>query len=108
MAQLPDQDLLASLVNTEHIYHNAPSGYLSILPDGTIIRLNRTLLNRLGYNEEEVLYHKKFPDLLSKGGRIHYEMFFRPMITINGNVKELNYEIIKKDGSSFSALLNGN
>jgi PAS domain S-box-containing protein len=105
--QLPHHDLLASLVDTELIYHNAPSGYLSILPDGTIIRLNRTLLNWLGYKEEEILYHKKFSDLLSKGGRIHYEMFFRPMITVNGNIKELNYEIIRKNGSSFPALLNG-
>jgi PAS domain S-box-containing protein len=104
----PDRDLLASLVDTEMIYQNAPSGYLSILPDGTIIRLNRTLLSWLGYNEEEILYKKKFSELLSKGGLIHYEMFFRPMLTINGNVKEFNYEITKKDGTGFPALLSGN
>lgn len=108
MSQLPDHDFLASLVDLELIYHNAPSGYLSLLPDGSIIRLNQTLLNWLGYKQEEILYHKKFSDLLSKGGRIHYEMFFRPMITVNGNIKELNYEIIKKDGSTFPALINGN
>lgn len=108
MPQLPDHDFLASLVDLELIYHHAPSGYFSLLPDGTIIRLNQTLLNWLGYDEEEILYKKKFSDLLSKGGRIHYEMFFRPMITINGNIKELNYEIIRKDGSSFPALINGN
>lgn len=104
----PDGKLLASLVDTETIYENAPSGYLSTLPDGTIIRLNRTLLSWLGYDEEEILYKKKFSELLSKGGLIYYEMFFRPMLTINGNVKEFNYEITKKDGTSFPALLNGN
>jgi PAS domain S-box-containing protein len=107
VAQLPDQDLLASLVDTEFIYQNSPSGYLSILPDGTIIRLNHTLLNWLGYGEAEILYQKKFVDILSKGGGIHYEMFFRPMITVNGNIRELNYEILRKDHSSFPALISG-
>ncbi len=107
MPQLPDPDFLASLADTEFIYQNSPSGYLSILPDGTIIRLNRTLLNWLGYQEEEILYQKKFGDVLCKGGAIHYEMFFRPMITVNGNIREFNYEILRKDGTSFPALING-
>lgn len=106
MAQLPDHDLLASLADTEFIYHNSPSGYLSILPDGTIIRLNRTLLNWLGYQEEEILYQKKFVDVLCKGGAIHYETFFRPLVTVNRNIRELNYEILRKDGTSFPALIN--
>gem|GEM_PF-1496630 len=108
MSQLPDPELLASLVDLELIYHHSPSGYLSLLPDGSIIRVNKTLLNWLGYDEKEILYHKKFDELLSRGGRIHYEMIFRPMITINGEVKELNYEITRKDGSSFPALVSGN
>ena len=108
MPQLPDHDLLASLLVPELIYDNALTGYLFTLPDGTIIGANKTLLELLGYAKEELLYHKKLSDLLSKGGNIHYEMFFRPLIIMNGKIQELNYEIIKKDGSSFPALLNGN
>ena len=108
MRQLPDHDLLASLLDPELIYQHAPNGYLFTLPDGTIIGANRTLLGWLGYTEEELLHQKKLSDLLSKGGNIHYEMFFRPLITINGKINELNYQIIRKDGSAFPALLNGN
>lgn len=108
MPQLPDHDLLASLLDPELIYHHAPNGYLFALPDGTIIGANNTLLEWIGYTEEELLHHKKLSDLLSKGGNIHYEMFFRPLITISGKIKELSYEIIRKDGTSFPALLNGN
>jgi len=108
VSHLPDHDLLASLLDPEVIYHNAPAGYLFTLPNGTIIAANKTLLGWLGYTEEELLHHKKLSDLLSKGGNIHYEMFFRPLITINGKIKELNYEIIRKDGSLFPVLLNGN
>lgn len=108
MPQLPDHDFLDSLLVPELIFDNAPMGYLFTLPDGTIIGANKTLLELLGYTKEELLYHKKLSDLLSKGGNIHYEMFFRPLIIMDGKVNELKYEIIRKDGTSFSALLNGN
>jgi PAS domain S-box-containing protein len=108
LPQLPDNDLLVSLLDPELMYQNAPNGYLFTLPDGKIIGANKTLQEWLGYSEEELLHHKKLSDLLSKGGNIHYEMFFRPLITVNGKIRELNYEIIRKDGSSFPALLNGN
>lgn len=108
MSPSSHHDLLASLVDPNFFYNNAPIGYLSILNDGTIVKLNQTLLSWLGYMEEEILYTKNFTHLLSKGGSIHYEMFFRPIIKVNGNVKELNYEIIRKDGSSFPALISAN
>lgn len=102
-----DSELITSLIDTEAIYQNAPSGYISILADGTIVKINATLLTWLLYSEEEILYRMKFSDLLSKGGLIHYEMFFRPMMSINGNIKELNYEFLRKDGTHFPALING-
>ncbi|MGN6193407.1 MAG: PAS domain-containing sensor histidine kinase [Ginsengibacter sp.] len=102
-----DPELLASLADPQLVYHNAPSGYLFTLPDGIIIGANKTVSAWLGYTEEELL-QKKLSDLLSKGGNIHYEMFFRPLMNVNGKISELNYEIIRKDGTSFPALLNGN
>jgi len=41
---------------------------------------------------------------LSKGGQIHYEMFFRPMLNVSGSVKELSYELVRSDGSVFHVL----
>jgi PAS domain S-box-containing protein len=96
---------LASLIDAENLYQDAPCGYLSLLPDGTIIRVNQTLLRLLLFSEEELVYAKKFPALISKGGNIHYEMIFTPLVTMNGSVKELSYDIIRKDGSIFPALL---
>lgn len=97
----------ASLIDTESIYQNAPSGYISILPEGAIIKSNYTVNELLGYSGDELL-HMNISDLITRGGYIHYEMFFKPMVSINGNIKELNYELIKKDGNTFPALLNGN
>jgi PAS domain S-box-containing protein len=99
------KNFLASLIDAETLYQDAPCGYLSLLPDGTIIKVNQTLLRLLQFSEDELVYTKKFPELISKGGNIHYEMIFKPLVTMNGSVKELSYDIIRKDRTVFSALL---
>jgi PAS domain S-box-containing protein len=99
------QDILASLFDAETLYQQAPCGYVSFYPDGTIIKVNQTLLTLLQYEEPELVYTKKFQQLISKGGNIHYEMIFRPLVTMNSTVKELSYEILKKDGSILPVLL---
>ncbi|MEO6631688.1 MAG: PAS domain-containing sensor histidine kinase [Mucilaginibacter sp.] len=99
------EDILASLFDAETLYQQAPCGYLTFYPDGTIIKANQTLLRLLQYEESELIGVKKFPQLISKGGNIHYEMIFRPLITMNHSVKELAYEILKKDGTVLTVLL---
>ena len=99
------EDIRSSLFDAETLYQQAPCGYLSFYPDGTIIRVNQTLLRLLQYTEDELVDVKKFPQLISKGGNIHYEMIFRPLVTMNSSVKELSYEILKKDGTILPVLL---
>ncbi|WP_256009904.1 sensor histidine kinase [Desertivirga xinjiangensis] len=100
-----DKKLLDTLIDPEDLYQNAPCGYLSFLPDGTIIKVNKTLANWLGYAYDEILYKKKFTDLITKGGALHFEMFFRPLISANGLVNQLSYDIIKKDKGTFPVFL---
>lgn len=104
MLTQPNKELLASLIDGEVLYHNAPCGYLSFLPNGNIIKVNRTLLLWLGYQEQEIVGHH-IHILFSKGGQIHFEMFFQPLIAVNQEVKELSYTILKKDGTPLSTLL---
>jgi PAS domain S-box-containing protein len=98
------KELLTRVIDPETLYHKAPCGYVTFTPDGTIIRINQTLLNWLDYKAEDVLYKKKFGEFLSKGGQIHYEMFFRPMLNVSGSVKELSYELKTNKGSVFYVL----
>jgi len=104
MPEQINKEMLALLDDADALYHNAPCGYVSFLANGTIVKINRTLLTWLGYTADEILYQKKFGDFLSKGGQIHYEMFFRPMLNVSGSVKELSYELVKSDGSAFHVL----
>ncbi len=93
------------MIDTEELYQHAPCGYLSFLTDGTIVKANQTLLTWLGYTAAEFLFLKKFPDLMTKGGMLHFEMFFRPLINASGVVNQLSYEILRKDGTSLPVLL---
>jgi PAS domain S-box-containing protein len=100
-----NRENIASLIDVEALYQYAPCGYVSFFPDGTIIKVNHTLLEWLGETEEDLLFKKKFSELISKGGNMHFEMFFRPMINVYGKVKELSYELTTKGGKTFSVLL---
>jgi PAS domain S-box-containing protein len=101
-----NKEFLASLINTDDLYRNAPCGYLSFHPDGTIIKINRTLCNWLQHSEFDLLYKKSFTDLLSKGGAIYYEMVYMPLLKMQGFANEINFDIRRADRSSFPALVN--
>jgi PAS domain S-box-containing protein len=92
--------------SAEDLYERAPCGYLSCLPDGTIVKINQTMLDWIDYSREEVLYLLKFQHLLSIGSKIFYETHYRPLMGMQGFVKEINYDFLRKDSSSFPALVN--
>ncbi|HSP40610.1 MAG TPA: ATP-binding protein, partial [Gillisia sp.] len=95
--------------SVEDLYENAPCGYISFLADGTIFRINNTLLQLLGYYEKkEVVRVKKIQDLFRIGGKIYFETHFFPLVKMQGFIKEINFDLLRKDGSYFPALLNVN
>lgn len=104
MAESKTEKILAEALNTERLYNQAPCGYITFTVDGNIIKINNTLLKWLGFEADEIVEKKIFNDLLSRGGQIHYEMFFRPMLSINGSAKELAYELKTKSGQAFHVL----
>ena len=88
MISTPSEKIETAIVaerdNTDDIYDNAPCGHISTLPDGTIIRINATLLSWLGYTCDQVVGRRRFTDLLSVGGRIHHETHFAPLLKMQG------------------------
>lgn len=106
-----DENFFQNLPNesVEDLYENAPCGYISFLSDGTIFRINKTLLQLLGYEiKEELIRVKKIQDLFRIGGKIYFETHFFPLVKMQGFVKEINFDLVKKDKSFFAALLNVN
>ena len=68
---------------------NAPCGFVTTLPDGTIASVNQTFLTWTGFDREWLLGGHKFQDLLTVPGRIFYETHFRPLLHMQGFVNEI-------------------
>ncbi|MEA2135568.1 MAG: phosphoserine phosphatase RsbU/P [Solirubrobacteraceae bacterium] len=90
----------------EDLFEDAPCGYLSTLPDGTIVRVNRTFETWTGLRREELVGTRRFQDLLSPGGRIYHETHYAPLLRMQGSVREIAVEIVRADGTRLSALIN--
>ena len=106
MTQPPDAELsLVPKEDAEDLYEHAPCGYLSTTRDGTIIRVNQTLLDWTGHARED-LVGRNFVELLSAGGRIYHETHYRPMLSMDGKVREIALDFVRADGTRFPALVN--
>ena len=79
------------------LYENAPMGYLSTLPGGRIVKVNRTFCAWTGRPSEELL-DTKFQDLLSVGGRVFYETHLAPRLRMQGAVREIALDVARKHG----------
>lgn len=88
----------------EDLYNNAPCGYHSLDEQGTIIRINNTELSWLGYSKEEVINRLSFKDIITEKSRDTFRREF-PGFLKRGYVHDLEFEMQRKDGSIFHALL---
>ncbi|WP_434097680.1 SpoIIE family protein phosphatase [Streptomyces mirabilis] len=91
--------------NAEDLYERAPCGYLSTLLDGTIAKINTTLLNWLGHQRGDLVGRKTFSDLLTAGGRLYHETHFAPLLRMQGEVSGIALELKTADGSRLPVLV---
>lgn len=89
----------------EDLYENAPCGYLSLGPDGKVIRVNTTLCNWLGKTPGEVI-GTRLRDLLNVAGSIFYETHFAPLLRMQGFFEEVALDLVKADGETMPVLAN--
>lgn len=91
--------------NLLDLYDHAPCGYHSVDSDGVIIQINQTELNWLGYSREEVVGKKRMLDFYTEEGRNRSQELF-PRFKRTGSVHDLEYEMVRRDGTTFPVLLN--
>lgn len=89
----------------EDLYENAPCGYLSLRPDGRIVKANQTFCRWTGYASDEMI-GKRLHDFLNIASRIFYETHFAPLLRMQGFFNEVALDLIKKDGEPFPVLVN--
>ncbi|MFI8568568.1 PP2C family protein-serine/threonine phosphatase [Rhodococcus sp. NPDC078407] len=94
-------------LDVEDLYENAPCGYLSVLPDMRIARLNATLATWLGF-EVDGLLGTDFGELLTVGGRIHFETHFGPMLLMNGKLDGIALDLVTSDRRRLPVFMTAN
>lgn len=91
--------------SAEDLYEHAPCGYLSTLMDGTIAKINTTLLDWLGYRRDELVGRRRFADLLTVGGRMYHETHIAPSLSMHGTIGGLALELRVVNGTRLPVLV---
>jgi PAS domain S-box-containing protein len=89
----------------QDLYEHAPCGYIFTHPDGAIARVNETFLAWTGYTRDN-LGSARFQDLLTTPGKIFFENQFAPLLRMQGSVKEVAFDLLRKDGDRLPVLVN--
>lgn len=87
------------------LYQNAPDGYHSLGPDGTILEVNNTWLEMFGYDRDEILGKSAFPDLLTEEGKQIFRQSFSELKQ-KGSVENIGYSVRRKDGTLLPVVIN--
>ncbi|WP_245664901.1 SpoIIE family protein phosphatase [Actinoplanes subtropicus] len=88
----------------DDLYDNAPCGFVSTLPDGTIAKVNATLLAWLGHARAD-LVGRRFVDLLAPGSRLLYESHCAPLLRLEGEAKGVALEMRTSNGPVLPVLV---
>jgi PAS domain S-box-containing protein len=92
--------------STDDLYEHAPCGYLSLLPDGVIGRVNTTFAEWTGFSKDELVGRRRFPELLTVGGRIYYETHFEPLLRMQGQAREIAFDLALRNDARLPVLVN--
>ncbi|MDQ2915685.1 MAG: PAS domain S-box protein [Pseudomonadota bacterium] len=87
------------------LYDNAPCGYHSLDATGLIVRINDTELGWLGYTRDDVVGRMRFTDLALPQCRDQFMSNFASLKE-HGRLSDLEYEMRRKDGTTFPVLVN--
>ncbi len=89
----------------EDLYDNAPCGFLSMAPDGTITKVNATLLGWLGYAGSDLVGRRRFVDLLGSGDRLFHETRLAPLLHLQGEISGIALELRTADDRRLPVLI---
>jgi PAS domain S-box-containing protein len=100
------EDLLRiNTAEVQDLYNNAPCCYHSLDAKGQFVRINETGLRWLGYQRDEIIGVLSFTDVISQESAETFRINF-PKLLEQGWVRNLAFEMVRKDGSRFPAIVN--
>ncbi|GGS34197.1 SpoIIE family protein phosphatase [Streptomyces griseoviridis] len=91
--------------SAEELYETAPCGFLSTAMDGTITKINGTLLRWLGRDRAGTVGQARFSDLLTTGGRLYHETHFAPLLSMRGEIGGIALQMRTATGDRLPVLV---
>jgi phosphoserine phosphatase RsbU/P len=89
----------------EDLFENAPCGYITLLTNGRIERVNKTLLGWTGHTADQMT-GKRFSDFLNIAGRIYYETHIAPLLRMQGFFNEFALDFLTAGGDRMPVIAN--
>jgi PAS domain S-box-containing protein len=99
-----DGELQQRARELDELYNDAPCGYHSLDASGVVIQVNDTELRWLGYDRRMVIGRMPFTDLLAGASAERFRHNFE-LLKSRGTMRDYEYEMRRKDGTSFPVLL---
>ncbi|HYR27282.1 MAG TPA: PAS domain S-box protein, partial [Thermoanaerobaculia bacterium] len=90
----------------EPLLDGAPCGFVTFADDGTMVRVNTTLAEMLGYTRFE-LEGWHLQKILPPGARVFYNTHIFPIMKMHGRADEIYLPLRTKDGNDVPMLMNG-
>ena len=85
------------------LFHHAPCGYHAMDERGYFIDINRTLLNWLGYEKEDIVGKLKFVDVIEGGSAIAEEKI---AVLLHGDFSgNVSISLVRKNGEKLPVML---
>jgi phosphoserine phosphatase RsbU/P len=95
----------ARIDDFEDMFENAPCAFITLLPNGRIERVNKTLLNWIGHPAEHMA-GKRFSDFLNMAGRIYFETHIAPLLRMQGFFNEFAIDMVTAAGEPLQMIAN--
>lgn len=97
--------LSARAAEIGELYNKAPCGYHSLAADGTVLAVNDTELILLGYSRAEFV-GRNISEFMAPESRNRFTSNFSRFVQ-SGQIRDLEIDFIKKDGSVLPTLVSG-
>lgn len=84
-----------------------PCGFLTTNEEGKITFINKYLTELLSMKEEDIIAGSNIYDLFPVGSKVYFETHIRPLLLMQGSVKEISVDLLRPDKTRVPVLLNG-
>lgn len=92
-------------LNLDALFDSAPVGYIIAQADGTVIRVNDTLLEWTGLERQCLIGHDWRGVLLTPAGRTLMETHVAPLLSLKGCAREVSIDLIGAEAKRLPVLM---